>query len=78
MAKTVTAQQRKDWAKGGPESWANETHRIAVDVAYRDVPPDGPPPTLSKAYVDRATPVAVEQIKRAGVRLALLLNAAVK
>jgi hypothetical protein len=78
LSSTLRAQQRKDWSKGAPETWANETHRVAVDVAYRDVPADGPPPTLSKAYIDRATPVVAEQIKRGGVRLAAVLNAALK
>jgi hypothetical protein len=47
-------------------------------VVDRDVPADGPPPTLSEAYIDRATPVVAEQIKRAGVRLARVPNAALR
>jgi len=74
----ITPSQKKEWVKGNPETWANESHRAAIYVAYKDVPADGPPPTLSKAYIDRATPVVAEQIKRAGVRLAQVLNAAMK
>jgi hypothetical protein len=72
----ITPSQKKEWSKGTPESWANESHRVAVDVVYRDVPADRPPLTLSKEYIDRATPVVVEQLKRAGVRLAAILNSA--
>jgi hypothetical protein len=42
------------------------------------VPADGPPPTLSKSYIDRATPVVAEQIKRAGASLAMVLNLSLK
>ena len=39
---------------------------------------DGPPPTIGVAYIDHAKPAAAEQIKRARVRLAAVLNAALK
>jgi hypothetical protein len=77
LERSITPQQRKEW-EGAPEGWANESHRAAVNAAYRDVPADGPPPTLAKAYIDRTTPVVAEQIKRAGVRLAAVLNAVAK
>jgi hypothetical protein len=47
-------------------------------MVYRDVQADGPPPTLNKEYIDRATPVVVQQIERAGMRLATLLNTALR
>ncbi len=78
LAATIAPRNQKEWAKGTPESWANETHRVAVDVAYHDVPADGPPPALGKAYVERSRAAVVEQIERAGVRLAAVLNAALK
>jgi hypothetical protein len=74
----ITPSQKKEWAKGNPEAWANETHRVAVETVYRDVPADGPPPTLSKAYLDQAKPVVAEQIKRGGARLATVLNQSLK
>jgi hypothetical protein len=76
LAASITKQQRKDWCRGTPEVWANESHQAAVETAYRDVPADGPPPTLSKRYIDRAQPVVAEQLERGGVRLALVLNKA--
>jgi hypothetical protein len=39
---------------------------------------DGDPPKLGADYVKASTPVVTEQIKRAGVRLAMVLNAALK
>jgi hypothetical protein len=78
MSKSITAKQRTEWATGTPEQWANESHRLAVEKVYVSVPADGPPPKLTRADVVKATPVVTEQVKRAGVRLAAVLNAALK
>jgi hypothetical protein len=74
MEKTIAPAQRKEWAAGTPVLWANEAHRVAVEQVYADVPADGDPPKLSREYVVKATPMIVEQTKRAGVRLAMMLN----
>jgi hypothetical protein len=78
LSKTITANQRKEWAAGTPVAWANESHRVAVEKVYAVVAEGGDPPQLGREYVTRSTAVVVEQIKRAGVRLAALLNAALK
>ena len=78
LEKAITPKQRKEWAAGAPEQWANELHKIAVETVYKDVPADGPPPRLTKEYLDAAQRVAAEQIGRAGVRLATVLNIALK
>jgi hypothetical protein len=70
----ISAAQAQDWVKGTPEDWANESHALAVSIAYKDVPADGPPPKLTQEYVDRARPVVDQQLSKAGVRLADLLN----
>jgi hypothetical protein len=72
----ITADQAKEWAKGTPEEWANESHGVAVKVVYADVPVDGPPPKLGEDYVNRAKAAVDEQLQRAGVRLAEVLNQA--
>ena len=72
----ITPAQAEQWSKGTPEDWANESHRLAIDVVYKDVPADGDPPKLDQAYIDRAAPVIDEQLQRAGVRLAMILNRA--
>lgn len=70
----ISDLQAAEWQKGTPVNWANESHDVAVAVAYKDVPEDGDPPKLDQAYVDRAVAVIDEQLKRGGVRLAGVLN----
>ena len=36
MGKTIAAEQRKAWAKGTPRQWAEESHAVAVRVAYQE------------------------------------------
>lgn len=63
---------------GTPPDWANEGVNIAVESAYADVPADGPPEKLSEKYVEAAGQVIDRQLAKAGVRLAMVLNRAVK
>jgi|SRR5947209_1507576 len=72
-AKIRTAQA-KEWSKGTSEQWANEGHDLAVKIVYAGVPVDGPPPKLDQVYVDRAADVVDQQLEKAGVRLAMVLN----
>ena len=78
QSKAISAKQRTEGAAGAPEQWANVSHQVAVENVYATVPADGPPPKLTKADVAKATPVVTEQIERAGVRLAMVLNTALK
>lgn len=72
----VTEKQAKAWAKGTPQEWAVESWRIAREVVYRDIPAGGDPPVITEEYIARAQPVVDEQIQKAGVRLAAVLNLA--
>jgi hypothetical protein len=72
----IARADRQNWEKGDFIDWANEGYQIAVEVVYRDVPPDGPPPRLGDEYIDRAAPVAAMQLQKAAVRLAFVLNRA--
>lgn len=74
--KRTTEAQSAEWAKGSVVDWANESFRLAVEVAYSGVPADGPPPKLTQDYVDSAKPAVELQLRRAGVRLAAVLNRA--
>jgi hypothetical protein len=73
----ITPQQRKDWASGTPASWANDAHEIARDGIYpalqgrRSL-------RLAKDYAWRARAVTQEQLAKAGVRLAWLLNTSLR
>ena len=60
--------------KGMSTDWANESHDLSISVVYKGVAADGPPPKLDQAYVDAAGKVIDQQLQRAGVRLAAILN----
>lgn len=63
---------------GKPEDWANESHGVAYMFAYLTVAADGPPPRLDQNYINAGVRQASEQLKRGGVRLAMVLNLAAK
>jgi hypothetical protein len=58
-----------------PVAWANEAHGLAANVAYPNLPDDRGE-DLSGDYTIAVTPVVNEQLRRAGLRLAATLNAA--
>ena len=85
LNKSVTTTQARAWRKGTPADWALESSALARTVAYdfsgeSKAPDEHGQPTLKldAVYDQRALPVVREQLARAGVRLAKLLNAALK
>jgi hypothetical protein len=82
IARALIAQIREEdirqWTRGTPRDWALETYAIAKTHAYGLLPPvdgSGLYP-LSEAYVSDATRIGAEALRKAGVRLASLLNQA--
>lgn len=81
----IAAQGAQAWSRGDIDSWAAETHRLAVDGVYNRLPeipacnrlPKNPEP-LDRAYVSAAVPVVREQLAKAGIRLAVVLNDALR
>ena len=71
--KKIPASKLKSLASGTPTDWANASHDLAVRYAYNGVQV-GTVPHLNQRYVDRAEPVIQEQLARAGIRLAMVLN----
>jgi hypothetical protein len=74
----ITSKQAADWSKGAPVTWANESHALAVNVVYHDVPESKEPAKMEQADVDRYGAVIDQQLQRGGVRLAELLNRALR
>ncbi len=80
----ITAQQREQWAPAGAvaqidlrvQAWANGSHALACAV-YRHLPPVAEP-GWENGYQSWAWPVAQGQLERASVRLAGVLNEALK
>ena len=60
------------WASGHPEDWAMETHRVAQEAVY--LFPDSR--MIDERYLEKALPVIHEQLAKAAVRLAWVLNQA--
>ena len=70
----ISGDQATAWAKGAAVDWANESQRVAVERVYAGVPADGPPPKLTNEYIEKSGSVVDEQLQKAGVRLATILN----
>lgn len=75
----------RNWAQGDVDGWALESHRVAAQVIYARLPEPPAcnrlpkaPETLDRAYVSAAVPLVREQLAKAGVRLALVLNDALR
>ena len=73
----LTAAEIKMLQQGSLEDWTNEGHRIAVQVVYGELP-GGAMPQLQGAYSKDADKTALLQIQRAGVRLAKVVEDALK
>jgi hypothetical protein len=75
----ITPQQQKAWADGTLADWILEAHKLARGRAYAGVPQaaqNGSPFTLPQKYLDDNAEVVKEQLQRAGIRLAKVLNEA--
>ncbi len=70
LAAQISDAEAAEWEDLDVESWVAESFRLAVDVAY-DLPADR---ALGGEYFERALPVVEEQLAKAAVRLAHLLN----
>jgi hypothetical protein len=73
----ITAQDVADWENGTILDWANEGRQIAQAVAYGDLGNESPAP-ITAAYEKHPDSAIEVQLERAGVRLAWLLNSALK
>lgn len=84
----ITAALRRSWREGDVIAWAEESFRLAIGGAYRPVKAGKissgyigdlrPPVLLDAAYVRAMRPVVLEQLQKAGVRLARVLDALAK
>jgi S1/P1 Nuclease len=75
--------QTNTWMSGQPTDWALESFGLARDVAYK-LPPTIPDERghrcseLTPQYEDQALATAREQLAKAGIRLAAILNQALR
>jgi hypothetical protein len=73
LARSITQTRRTLW-RGSPPDWANESYEIAATVIYKGQP--APLGILPASYEAEMLPIVNQQLQRAGVRLAAVLNAA--
>ncbi len=80
LMKHMTKAQVQKWQMGKPSDWAIETFYVAKADAYGRLPAPSPGGSyrLSDEYVTKATDDVAEQLSKAGVRLAFILNNALR
>jgi hypothetical protein len=76
----ITSDQQREWQTGSPADWARESFDLATKDAYGQLPTPSAHSSfrLSDEYVTMATNDASIQLSKAGVRLAMILNQALK
>jgi hypothetical protein len=76
----ITPAQKQEWSKGTPEQWADEAHQIARNEIYGHIAGQGGTDALDLAlqYPRQESSVAAQQLQKAGVRLAAVLNRALR
>jgi hypothetical protein len=73
-----------DAGQGNLDSWLAQSHELAVAYVYKALAQPAqcgrptPDQAISQAYLDGAAPIIRAQLGRAAVRLAVVLNAALK
>jgi nuclease S1 len=75
VSRMTTPERAAKWSRGTVEEWAGESFRLAQTVAYGDLPRSGLGPiSQGEEYQRTAEPIVRDQIAKAGVRLAAILN----
>jgi hypothetical protein len=77
LGRRITDQDRASWVRGSIEDRVMEGHTLAQTVAYRDLGTENPA-VISPEYERQADLVIEIQLEKAGVRLADLLNHALR
>ena len=67
-------EERRKWQSGDPVQWTNESLMLVRSHGYNI----GPSGEISDDYVEKARPVVRTRMTQAGLRLAWLLNIALK
>jgi hypothetical protein len=76
----ISSDQQKTWEAGGPADWAQESFKVATSDTYGQLPEPNARGSfrLSDDYVTMATDDVSLQLSKAGVRLAFILNQALR
>ncbi len=74
LTANLTQEERLKWQAGDPAQWTNESLMLVRSHAYNTEPSA----ELSDDYVEKSRPIIRTRLAQAGIRLAWLLNAALK
>jgi hypothetical protein len=74
LTANLTEEDRLKWQGGDPKQWTNESLMLVRSHAYNT----GESVELSDDYVEKARPIVRTRLVQAGIRLAWLLNIALK
>jgi hypothetical protein len=76
LNQAITADRVTEWSSGTVEQWAGESFQAAKTTVYGPLPTTekGQPVPLGEGYERIAEPVLEQQLEKAGVRLAAILN----
>ena len=77
LSSEITPELEHTWQAGTVEDWVNESHQLAQSVAY-GLLPKGQRVLIPLRYEAEARRTIELQLKRAGVRLAAVLNDVLK
>lgn len=81
LEREITPIEKRDWSTGRPEQWANEAHQTARIEIYSPSAGQGgtdAPICLTVQYACQQRSVAAPQLEKPGVRLAAVLNTALR
>jgi hypothetical protein len=81
LEREIRPAQIREWAKGMPEQWATDAHRLAKNEIYGRLAGNGGTDreiVLPPDYARDEAPFAEQAIEKAGVRLATMLNTVLK
>jgi hypothetical protein len=74
LTANLTEKERLKWQAGDPKQWTDESLMLARSHAYKT----GSSVELPDDYVEKARPIVRRRLAQAGIRLAWLLNIALK
>lgn len=70
----LNPSQTKKWSTGSIEDWSLESYTLAKSAIYPDMNPGADFSILKRSYYSQMRPLVDEQLEKAGIRLAFLLN----
>jgi hypothetical protein len=72
LNRSITPENKRQWAGGAPNDWSNESRALVLDYGYRLK--FSRRRELSLNYIHEGRKIVEERLQRAGIRLANMLN----